>query len=91
MGVARFKSPAMNKENVHGKSNSLNEVASEVNILSSIKQIANKSNISTGIASGQKLKIKSTAPSRSTIANSGSQARKNYLVRTKNNSKGRNS
>ena len=71
-GVARFKSPGLNKEAVHGKSNSLNDVASEVNILSSIKQIANKQNISTGITSGQKLKIKPGSAAKGTIPSSGS-------------------
>ena len=75
MGAARFKSPAMDKNNVHTKSDSMNGVASEVNILSSIKQIAkpaNKSNISTGLPSGSKLKIKAVGGSRGTIGNSGS-------------------
>jgi hypothetical protein len=48
MGANRFKSPNMGKENSHSKSDSVGGVASEVNILSSIKQIANKTNISTG-------------------------------------------
>ena len=61
----------MNKDNVHGKSNSLNDVASEVNILSSIKQIVNSKNISTGITSGQKLRIKPGTSSKGLI-NSGS-------------------
>lgn len=81
----------MNKETVHGKTNSQSEIASEVNILSSIKQIANKQNISAGITSGQKLKIKPGTAGKGTIPTSGSQARKNFLVRTKANSKGRNS
>ena len=61
----------MNKDNVHGKSNSLNDVASEVNILSSIKQIVNSKNISTAVTSGQKLKIKPGTGSKGLI-NSGS-------------------
>jgi hypothetical protein len=48
----------MNKDNVHGKSNSVNDVASEFNILSSIKQIVNSKNISTAVTSVQKLRIK---------------------------------
>jgi hypothetical protein len=64
MGANRFKSPNMGKENSHSKSDSVGGVASEVNILSSIKQIANKTNISTGLPSGQKLKIKSSGLSR---------------------------
>ena len=61
----------MNKDNVHGKSNSLNDVASEVNILSSIKQIVNSKNISTAVTSGQKLRIKPGTASKGSI-NSGS-------------------
>lgn len=76
-GVARFKSPGLNKDTIHGKSNSLNDVVSEVNILSSIKQIANKQNINSakekaGIISGQKLKIKPGSAAKGTIPSSGS-------------------